>query len=221
MRLNVFVLSFALLLVGCSEENNTEPVDQLIPTVLDKAPEVKQHPVEQQKNEKAELASFFPPDGSTAYFQGEGNEFASFTLQTSYIDANYIAQMEDNGAVTILKVYRITDLAIELIYKEAVNTKPILPTAQEAASFPVIETILQKPLKAGNSFNGWTIQSTTASTTTGITVYRDVIKLTRSEGSMTTTKYFVKNIGLIRTEDTMKTNNKEPFVITSTLQKIE
>ncbi|MDM5248339.1 MULTISPECIES: hypothetical protein [unclassified Lysinibacillus] len=213
MRLNVVILSLAILLFGCSEENRTVPG-------VDNTTEVK-HPVEQPTNE-SELASFFPPDGSTASFQGEGNEFASFTLHTTYIDAHHIAQVEDNGGVTLLKVYRISDLAIELVYKEAVNAKPSLPTAQEAATFPVIETILQKPLKVGNSFNGWTIQSTTASITTGTTMYHDVIQLTRSEDTMTTTKYFARSIGLIRIEDTMvTTTNKEPFVITSTLQKIE
>lgn len=220
MRLNVVVLSLAVLLFGCSEENRTEHEDQPKHNVVDKTPEVKQ-PVEQQTNEKAELASFFPPDGSTAFFHGEGNEFASFTLQTTYIGANHIAQVEDNGGVTLLKVYRITDLAIELVYKETVDANPTLPTGQEAASFPVLETILQKPLTVGNNFNGWTIQSNTASLTIGTTVYRDVIQLTRSEDALTTTKYYVKNIGLIRTEDMMVTANKEQFVITSTLQKIE
>lgn len=220
MRLHVVVLSLAVLLFGCSEENQTEHEDQPKHNVVDKTPEVKQ-PVEQQTNEKAELASFFPPDGSTAFFQGEGNEFASFTLQTTYIGANHIAQVEDNGGVTLLKVYRITDLAIELVYKEAIDANPTLPTAQEAASFPVLETILQKPLTVGNNFNGWTIQSTTASITTGTTIYHNVIQLTHSEDTLTTTKYFVKNIGLIRTEDMMVTPNKEQFVITSTLQKIE
>ncbi|MGE7916470.1 hypothetical protein [Lysinibacillus xylanilyticus] len=220
MRLNIVVLSLAVLLFGCSEENRTEHEGQPKHNVVDKTPEVKQ-PVEQQTNEKAVLTSFFPPDGSTAFFQGEGHEFASFTLRTTYIGANHIAQVEDNGGVTLLKVYRITDLAIELVYKEAVDAKLTLPTAQEATSFPVLETILQKPLTVGNNFNGWTIQSTTASLTIGTTVYRDVIQLTHSEDTLTTTKYYVKNIGLIRTEDMMATPNKEQFVITSTLQKIE
>ena len=177
--------------------------------------------VEQQTTERAVLASYFPPDGSIAYFQGEGNEFASFTLLTTYIDTQHIAQVEDNGGVTFLKIYRITDMAIELVYKEVVDGNPKLPTSQEVASLPVIETILQTPLTVSHRFNGWAIQSTTASLTIGTTDYRDVIQLTRTVDTLTTTKYFAKNIGLIRIEDTMVTNNEEPFIITSTLQKIE
>ena len=102
MRQQVLILSLALLLIGCSDVSNTETLNNT-------------SGVEQQTPEQAALASYFPPDGSTAYFQGEGNEFASFTLQTTYIDTQHIAQVEDNGGVTFLKIYRITDMAIELV----------------------------------------------------------------------------------------------------------
>ena len=59
-------------------------------------------------------------------------------------------------------------------------------------SYPVLETVLQKPLQVGTSFQGWTIESTTATVDTGTTVYQDVIQLSRSEDQMTTTKYFAK-----------------------------
>lgn len=208
MRQQVLILSLALLLIGCSDVSNTETLNNT-------------SGVEQQTPEQAALASYFPPDGSTAYFQGEGNEFASFTLETTYIDTQHIAQVEDNGGVTFLKIYRITDMAIELVYKEVIDGNPKLPSSQEVASLPVMETILQKPLTVGHRFNGWTIQSTTASIKIGTTDYRDVIQLTRTIDTLTTTKYFAKNIGLIRIEDTMVTHNEEPFIITSTLQKIK
>lgn len=208
MRHFVLVFSLAFLLTGCNEEGNVEPT----PTAEDK------QPVEQKQTS---LLSYFPADGSTAYFQGEGNEFASFTLRTTYLDPQHIAQIEDNGGVTLLKIYRITDTNIDLVYREPVDSNPSLPSAAEAASYPVLETILQKPLQVGTSFQGWTIQSTTATVDTGTNIYQDVIQLTRSKDQMTTTKYFVKDIGLIRIEDTMETDQDEPFVVTSILQKIE
>ncbi|WP_155591097.1 hypothetical protein [Lysinibacillus cavernae] len=212
MRLHVLVLSLAFLLTGCSKEIKEEPTQPPTPPVEDK------QPVEQ---EQTSLLSFFPPDGSIAYFQGEGNEFASFTLQTTYLDKQHIAQIEDNGGVTLLKIYRISDTSIDLVYREPVDSKPNLPGTTEAVSYPVLETILQEPLQAGANFQGWTIQSTTATVDTGTTVYQDVIQLTRTEDTVTTTKYFAKGIGLIRSEDTMETEQDEPFVVTSTLQKIE
>ncbi|WP_036125995.1 hypothetical protein [Lysinibacillus sphaericus] len=208
MRHYVLVFSLAFLLTGCNEEGKVKPT----PTAEDK------QPVEQKQTS---LLSYFPADGSTAYFQGEGNEFASFTLRTTYLDPQHIAQIEDNGGVTLLKIYRITDTNIDLVYREPVDSNPSLPSAAEAASYPVLETILQKPLQVGTSFQGWTIQSTTATIDTGTNIYQDVIQLTRSKDQMTTTKYFVKDIGLIRIEDTMETDQDEPFVVTSTLQKIE
>jgi len=62
-----------------------------------------------------------------------------------------------------------------------------------------------KALNRGHRFNGWTIQSSAASLTVGITDYHDVIQLTCTVDTLTTTKYFAKNIGLIRIEDMMVT----------------
>ncbi|WP_445480721.1 hypothetical protein ACULLL_11510 [Lysinibacillus irui] len=211
MRHYVLVLSLAFLFSGCSEEVNNES-EQSPPPVEDKQPE---------EQDQTSLLAYFPPDGSTAYFQGEGNEFASYTLQTTYLDPQHIAQIEDNGGVTLLKIYRISDSSIDLVYREPVDSKPSLPSAAEAATYPVLETILQKPLKVGSSFQGWTIQSMTATVHTGTTVYQNVIQLSRTDDKVKTTKYFALGIGLIRSEDTMETDQEEPFVVTSTLQKIE
>jgi len=202
MRHYVLVLALAFLFAGCSEEMKDDPV----------------HPIVQ---DPTSLLSFFPPDGSIAYFHGEGNEFASFTLHTTYLDPQHIAQVEDNGGVTLLKIYRITDSKIDLVYREPVDSNPSLPNPTEVAAYPVLETILQQPLQVGTSFQGWTIQSITATVDTGKTVYSNVIQLTRTEDKFTTTKYFVQGIGLIRTEDTMETDQEQPFIVTSTLQKIE
>ncbi|QGG51665.1 hypothetical protein [Lysinibacillus pakistanensis] len=40
----------------------------------------------------------------------------------------------------------MTDMAIELVYKEVLDDNPKLPSSHEVASWPVMETILQKPL---------------------------------------------------------------------------
>ncbi|MEK5232037.1 hypothetical protein MHB42_09700 [Lysinibacillus sp. FSL K6-0232] len=209
MKRTILVLSLATLFAGCTAE---PVVPVTTPTVEDKTP---------AQQEQGALRSFFPPDGSTAYFQGEGNEFAGYTLRTTFLDAEHIAQLEDNGGVVLLKIYRITNTTIDLVFQEPVDSEPALPSAAEAAAYPVLETILQQPLQVGTSFQGWTIESTNATVDTGTTVYHDVIQLTRLEDGMTTTKFFVAGIGLIRTEHTMQTAEDEPFVVTSTLQKIE
>lgn len=202
MKHSIFVLALIFLLAGCHEEMKKEPV----------------HPAVQ---DQVSLLTYFPPDGSVAYFQGEGNEFASFTLQTTYIDTQHIAQVEDNGGVTLLKIYRMTDSKIELVYREPVDNNPRLPSTTEVAAYPVLETILQQPIQVGASFQGWTILSTTAQVDTGTKVYTNVIQLTRTEDQFITTKYFAQGVGLIKIEDTMESDQEPPFVVTSTLQKIE
>ncbi len=202
MKHPILILTVALLLTGCNEEIKNEPV----------------HPIVQ---DQMSLLTFFPPDGSIAYFQGEGNEFASFTLQTTYLDPQHIAQVEDNGGVTLLKIYRITDSKIELVYREPVDSNPSLPSISEVAAYPVLETILQQPIQVGTSFEGWTIQSTTAQVDTGTKVYSNVIQVTRTEDQFTTTNYFAQGVELIKKEDRMESDQEQPFVVTSTLQKIE
>ncbi|MBG9691222.1 hypothetical protein ABD91_10020 [Lysinibacillus sphaericus] len=202
MKHPIFILTVALLLTGCNEEIKNEPV----------------HPIVQ---DQMSLLTFFPPDGSIAYFQGEGNEFASFTLQTTYLDPQHIAQVEDNGGVTLLKIYRITDSKIELVYREPVDSNPRLPSSTEVAAYPVLETVLQQPIQVGTSFQGWTIQSITAKVDTGTKVYSNVIQVTRTEDQFTTTNYFAQGVGLIKKEDRMESDQEQPFVVTSTLQKIE
>ncbi|MFJ7666560.1 hypothetical protein ACIQXI_05595 [Lysinibacillus sp. NPDC097195] len=203
MKRICFVFSLAIILAGCSTPTQTEQQQATTSQLI------------------SILAAYFPPDGSTAYFQGEGNEFASYTLQTTYIDESSIAQIENNGGVTLLKVYRMTNAAIELVYMEAVDETPTLPSAQEIAMFPVIETILQLPLKVGSRFNGWEILSTTASITTEYNTFHDVMEIRKITDTITTTKYFAKGMGLIQIKDEMVTTNQTSFIITSTLQKIE
>ena len=212
-----FLFSLAIILVGCTTSPTTNPQSSHS-TKSD-----EQNVKEQATNRpfSSLLTTYFPPDGTTAYFQGEGNEFASYTLQTTYIDDMTIAQLENNGGVTLLKVYRITKSAVELVYMEAVDETPILPTIQEIATLPVIETILHLPLEVGSRFDGWEILSTTATITTGLTTFHDVIELKKTKDNMTTFNYFAKGVGLIYTKDEMVTNNGESFTITSTLQKIE
>ncbi len=202
MKHPILILTVALLLTGCNEEIKNEPV----------------HPIVQ---DQMSLLTFFPPDGSIAYFQGEGNEFASFTLQTTYLDPQHIAQVEDNGGVTLLKIYRITDSKIELIYREPVDSNPRLPSSTEVTAYPVLETVLQQPIQVGTSFQGWTIQSITAKVDTGTKVYSNVIQVTRTEDQFITTNYFAQGVGLIKKEDRMESDQEQPFVVTSTLQKIE
>ncbi|MEB7454707.1 hypothetical protein [Lysinibacillus sphaericus] len=123
--------------------------------------------------------------------------------------------------MTLLKIYRITDSKIELIYREPVDSNPRLPSSTEVAAYPVLETVLQQPIQVGTSFQGWTIQSITAKVDTGTKVYSNVIQVTRTEDQFTTTNYFAQGVGLIKKEDRMESDQEQPFVVTSTLQKIE
>nr|WP_106778913.1 hypothetical protein [Lysinibacillus timonensis] len=76
--------------------------------------------------DKINLTKFFLQDDSTAYFQGYGNEYASYTVHTKWLSDRYVALTENNGWAVILKIYRIADEQnkVDQIYNEIVDDSP-------------------------------------------------------------------------------------------------
>ncbi len=63
------------------------------------------------------------PDGSTAYFLGEGNEYATYTVHTKWLSDQYVALVEDNGGAALLKVFRVMneENKIDKVYDEIID----------------------------------------------------------------------------------------------------
>lgn len=188
-----------LFLVSCS--NETQPIES--------------PPTEEQTNE---LQLFFKENGSTAFFEGEGNEFASYTEQTFWLSSNYVHVRIDNGGATINKVYRITDTAIELIFQEVEDVAQFDETVLD--TYPVISTLLTIPIDIGQSEDNWTITDTAAQIDTPYRAFDDAIVVVKEDESIMETSYYVRGYGLVKSVTEML-DGDEVFVVSSTLKELE
>ncbi|WP_107841607.1 hypothetical protein [Metasolibacillus meyeri] len=180
----------------------------------DKLP-IENPPVEEQTNE---LQLFFKEDGSTAFFEGEGNEFASYTEQTFWLSSDYVHVRVDNGGVVINTVYRVTDTAIELVFQEAEDVAQFDATALD--TYPVITTLLKAPIEVGQSEDHWAIADIAAQVDTPYRSFNNAVVVVMEIGNATETNYYVHGYGLVKSVIEIM-EEYEIFIITSTLKELE
>lgn len=206
----MFIPTLFLIACGAEEPNVIEPTTSS-PT------ENTQTPAETNVS----LSDYFMPNNSIAQFKGEGNEFASYTLTTKHLYDNYIATYEDNGGTVMERIYHIQPDKISLIAENGEAYEASAPALSELESMQELEVYLATPLEEGMEFNGWKIISTNESVKTDVQTFENVIMLERiDEQGATSRKYFVQNFGEIKREFIMQEGD-EPFIVTSTLEKIQ
>ena len=153
MAITSFVAVLALfLLVGPfgKESNQENPIVE--------TPAVNEPIEEEDSSYKNLLRSyFFKADGDVAYFHGIGNEYASFTETTTWINEDYIAISVNNGGNEILTIHRITDDSIEVLVEDSSEEGPALPTVEKLDKMPALYTLIEAPFD-GQQSNGKTVQ---------------------------------------------------------------
>lgn len=217
MKKRLFLLVPILLLVACWQEipNSTK-------TETDPVKEVNSTPsTDLPSDEQVNLTQFFLPNDTTAYFKGEGNEYASYTLKILHLYDNYITTLEDNGGTVVQRIYRISDDEITLISEKGEAYDPVTPSLEELESMQPMDIYLDTPIQVGTEFNGWKITSTSASVVTDLKKFENVVVIERkeTEGNMTR-KYFAKDFGEIKREFIMLEEQKE-VIISSTIEKFK
>lgn len=219
-----FVCILILLLTACG----TNSLSEQNPPELDNdvTEDNKKDPVGESTSEE-ELAiedpfEFFMPDASTATFLGEGNEYASFTLRTVYLDEEHIATYEDNGGTVILKVYRIGDNAVEIVKQQAEFYEEFTASSEELKTLQPIRTYLTFPLDVGMVISDWTVTEKNANVETPFENFENVIVLENEEAKNTLNKtYFAEGYGEVKREFRMQEEGQVEFVVTSVLESIE
>ncbi|WP_042475661.1 hypothetical protein [Bacillus ndiopicus] len=199
-----FLLCVALFLVSCSN-NQAEPTK----------PAENSPKIDQQENE---LQLYFKEDASTAFFEGEGNEFASYTEQTFWLAPNYVHIQVDNGGAIINKIYRITNEAIELVFREVEGVKQFDIAALD--TYPVITTILKMPLEVGQSEGNWTIAEIDAQIDTPYRSFDHAVVIVTKDKDTTESNYYVRGYGLVKSVTEM-VDGDETYVVTSTLKQLD
>ncbi len=172
-------------------------------------------PAEDQANE---LQLFFKEDGSTAFFEGEGNEFASYTEQTFWLNSNYVHVRVDNGGAIMNKVYRITNEAIELVFREVEGVAQFDLAALD--TYPVLATILKVPIEVGQSEDKWTIRAIDAQVDTPYKMFDNAIIIITEDENSTETNYYIRGYGLVKSVTEMM-NGDEVYTVSSTLRQLK
>ena len=201
----VFLLSFSLLLVGCSKSAQPPlPESKPSPTSTPaKTPVITPSPAPAKEVVPAvKLADFFPVvAGSTWEYQGEGNEYASFSRKIVFTSGNLAQIREDNGGTVTASVYKISPNSITRIYNLA---EAYGPTNHLKSPPNENLVILKTPLQVGTK---WTEPNGTreivdlkATITTPAGSFTQCLKVKISDKNSTVYEYFKSGVGMVKRE---------------------
>ena len=174
-------------------------------------------------NSNSELASasisdFFPIHENTQLiYQGEGNEYASYTVYPDYAGNDRLQQRIDTGGTTVVRVIEITrDRAVIVFSKGDVTYRQNM--LDEGANPP--EVLLKAPIQTGTA---WLLSDGRIRTITGVGVQLDTpsgvyesIEVTTEGPYGRTTDYYTKDVGLVKTAYATENGS-----VTSVLARVE
>lgn len=175
---------------------------------------------EENTSDVLPLMAYFMKDGTVAHFEGEGNEYATYTARTQYLDTNYIAVYENNGGTEMLRIYRVEEDQILLIWEESERYEDLQPSDLELESLEPMRVYLRAPLEQGAEFDGWVVSDTSETLKTPVKNFENVLIIEQKTDDGLNRRYFVEGYGEIKREFIMNDNGNETSV-TSTLSKID
>lgn len=208
MKKWLFLLFSTLLLFGCeSGELDKPPNEQSSPPVIDK--------------QEISLLEYFPDHPIEKSFLGKGNEFAQYTETLFQKEGSYFPTITDNGGTQILRIYKVTEQEISLVYEQAEFYESI-PSLSTLEPYFQSKPILTLPLEEGKIIGEWKIVNSSDSITVPFGEFSDVIILEKInvDGSISR-QYWAKKYGKIKDEFIIKDENGTPFEVTSELQDIK
>lgn len=216
MKVRIISLFAVALLVGCTDQSSTTPQPNDPPST-ETEPEI-----EEPQEMGPDLHTYFMPNQSIARFEGMGNEYATYTLETQYLYDDYIGTLEDNGGTVVQRIYRVEENRIVKIFEEAEAYEADFPPFNELESMPELETYLSLPLEEGTAFGGWTIEQVDGTLETPFQTFTDVIMLSQEgEDQSVIEKYFVEGFGEVKRVFRMPGGEGEEFEVISTLQSVD
>ncbi|CAM5180050.1 putative protein OS=Ureibacillus acetophenoni OX=614649 GN=SAMN05877842_103189 PE=4 SV=1 [Ureibacillus acetophenoni] len=229
MKQLLFILTL-LFLVGCTNDQvNTSDTNHPPGESSSETPN-DSNDSEDESDEVTEndvdYSKFFLPDGSTAHFLGDGNEFATYTVYTKWLSDRYVSIVEDNGGLAMLKIYRVMDEydKIDKVYEEPIEGLPSevqYPSVDELNNLPLIESYLNGPIEVGTEIGKWKIVEIDTTLETPYQTFEDVFVLEEETEDFINRKYFVEGFGEVKREAIMHIEGEDDYIVTSTLEKID
>ncbi|ADY55922.1 Lipoprotein LpqB, GerMN domain protein [Syntrophobotulus glycolicus DSM 8271] len=207
------VILFILILIpfvflsGCTANKANNAGD-------DQSGNQNQNPPAQQLSVK----DYFPIIENTRYvYEGQGNEYASYTVNTDYTSETKVQQRINNGGTITAKVLELKDgkLTKLLARGEAYYRENLLEAKENDK-----EILLMEPLVQGTTWNLTnsrvrTITNVEADVTTPSGTYK-AIEVTTTSSNDKTLDYYVKDVGLVKSVTVFDQDE-----ISSSLSKIE
>ncbi len=174
----------------------------LIILVLITACENKPNVPDNNNQDEYSAEDYFPVVENTKYsYQGEGNEFASYTVYIDYISNNRFQTRTNNGGTETIKVYEFKDNQLTELYSKGETYFREDFTNREFQEGSVV----LKPPYTGELKQIVTQQGNF-----------DAIEVTTESGNGTTTNYYAKDVGLVKS--IFKSGTSE---VSSTLTDVE
>ncbi len=206
----ILSLIFVLALAGCGGQDPT-PQDDLTPGQNQ----------EEQTPQSASLKDYLAYQENTKYvYEGEGNEYASFTTYVDYMSEGKVQLRTNNGGTETVRVLGIENGQLiqllaqgETYYRENLTGSPKLDSKGEV--------LLKEPLEKGTT---WTLPDKRKRTITGVDVevttpagtYKTIEITTEGEDSAVL-EYYAPKVGLIQSVF----KGTEGYEVSSTLSKLE
>lgn len=198
----VYLIAFLLLLTGCKQQNTTTPDAEptKIPVQVDPTVTPTPEPVQ---SEELSIKDYYPFLLNTdSYYEGEGNEYASFHMYTDFIDEsqNRTQIRMNNGGSETVQVIQNKDgkLSIILSQEETYYRDNLLDKAEVDSNEQIL---LMEPLVTGT---GWVLPDGRERSITGTDVLINTplgdfnaLEVTTEEITGTTQDYYVKDMGLV------------------------
>ena len=164
------------------------------------------------------IEDYFPFKENTEYeYEGEGNEYATYTVFTDYITDNRIQTRTNNGGTEMVKVIENNNGQLKVLFSrgETYFREDFTKTTSNEG-----DILLKEPLTVGNSWTtGDDVKKSITNTDIEITIPLGTFKALEvtSEGkNYKTIDYYVKDMGLIKTVST-----GDGYEVSSTLSKLK
>lgn len=203
------LIGLLVLITGCQQvDKSTNAGDTNTPTQVETTNTPTPTPTTdedtaQGDNTEAVISDYYPFLKDTeSYYEGEGNEYASFHMYADFIDEStgkIQVRIDDGGSVTVQVIQNkdgklsILRSQAETYYRENLLTKSNADGKEEI--------LLMEPLVTGTS---WELPDGNKRTITGIDVdittpYGDfkALEVTKEDTTGQTKEYYVKGMGLV------------------------
>lgn len=210
--LGVLLLAGMVILTGCPWLAPTTPAPDPDP------PDAQPQPGE-EVTEAPNPGDYFPlTEGSFWQYQGEGNEYASFSREIVFAQGDRAQVREDNGGTVSAAVFEVTEEAVIRTFFMGEAYDEEIDYLNEPANDNTI--ILQAPLEVGRAWeapNGTReIVDLNATVETPAGTFDNCIQIQVSFAESTLHEYFKEGIGMVKREFAT-----EGMSVTSSLESYE